>query len=339
MADFLKSKKELVILLSDSNFPRSNKILRPLIYSILTIKSIWLHNNYLFVYPLRDSHLYSLSILFVKMLRSTKVVGYVHHLYSLHHYTHWLKRFISRIFEKFAIDLSDVLIVISQSTKSDVLKFNSSKKVFVVYPGTDLKHVRRHVKYTVSIKQKTHKKLLYTGTISRRKGLAYLLAALNQLQEKNIKLEIVGDTNYERSYYEKLCFYIAEHDLKEAITFCGRLSHGELDRKFRDADIFVLPSLWEGYGIVLIEAMKYGLPIIASNVGAISEIVTDNVNGLLVPPANPTLLAQALQRLLSDVSLQERMCCKNLEKAKKIPGWEQVAKTFYETLLQIGKMD
>ena len=332
VADFLNGKRQLRALITEKDFPRTGKIFRPLLYNLITLRKLWAYNNYTLIFPLRYSHGLLIFLFYVKMLRKVKIIGVVHHLYSLHHYTKWYDKTVFWLLEKLVINLSDALIVNSQSTKNDVLKFDVNQKVFIVYPGTDIKPLPQ--KSTVMPRQ--HEiDLIYVGTISRRKGLLYLLEAIYLLKDFSIKLNIVGDTNYENDYYTELCLYIDQHSLAKKVEFHGRLSTVELDKIFRRVDIFVLPSLWEGYGIAIIDAMKYGIPIVASNIGAIPEIVTDGVNGFLIPPANPNAIAQALRCLISDEKLRKMMIRENLKKAMRFPNWQQVAENFYKTLTKI----
>ena len=101
--------------------------------------------------------------------------------------------------------------------------------------------------------------------------------------------------------------------LEDRVEMPGRVPEPQLHRAFARAHVLVLPSIvdargdTEGLGVVLLEAMSYRLPVIASNVGGITDIVADGKTGLLVPPADPAALAGALERLATDTALAEQL--------------------------------
>ena len=95
--------------------------------------------------------------------------------------------------------------------------------------------------------------------------------------------------------------------IEHQIVFKGALGRSDVIRAYASADIFVLPSLFEPFGIVLLEAMAAGLPVVASAVGGIVDVVADGTTGLLVPPGNPSALAAGLEHLIADSSSRARM--------------------------------
>jgi glycosyltransferase involved in cell wall biosynthesis len=105
----------------------------------------------------------------------------------------------------------------------------------------------------------------------------------------------------ELSTAAELRVYASERGVDDLVTFEG--FRADVPQVMADLDVFVLPSLWEGFGLVLVEAMAAGRPVVASAVGPISEIVVDGVTGLLVPPGDPDALAEAIVRLLQDPEL------------------------------------
>lgn len=145
--------------------------------------------------------------------------------------------------------------------------------------------------------------VLFVGRLVERKGVAYLIEALGQLQNQRREQLVVVGEGPERPRLE---LRARELGLSDRVVFRGRISDAELRRAYETADVFVLPSVLdsrgdtEGLGVVLLEAMNYGVPVIASNIGGIVDIVVDNETGLLVPPADPAALARALEGLLSD---------------------------------------
>jgi len=147
--------------------------------------------------------------------------------------------------------------------------------------------------------------LIYVGRLSPEKGLRHLLEAVRILHQQvsDIELTLVGD-GPERAALEGQARALG---LAGTVHFMGARSHDDVPELMRQADIFVLPSLEEGFGIVLIEAMASGLPVVASDTGGIPEIVGDGENGLLVPPGDAKRLAERLLFLCHDLELRRNL--------------------------------
>jgi len=146
-------------------------------------------------------------------------------------------------------------------------------------------------------------KLLYVGRLVPVKGLRYLLQAVKLLSDKGIdvELEVMGD-GYHRAALEVAT---KELGLEERVHFLGRIAFGsKLFEVYRRADIFVLPSLSEGIPKTLLEAMASGLPIVATRVGGVPDVIKDGETGLLVEPRSPEQIAKAVQRLIEDPPLR-----------------------------------
>jgi len=168
-------------------------------------------------------------------------------------------------------------------------------------------------------------KLLYVGNIEKEKGLDALLEALNYLQAKEINfiLEIVGEGPY-RSFLEKK---IKKLDLQDKVKFSGAIMFGnELFQKYKSADIFVLPSLSEGIPKVLFEAMAFGLPIVATKVGGIPDVIKHLENGYLVKPGNSIQLAEAINVLIKNSDLRKKIIQNNYVLVKTCTLEKQVEK-------------
>jgi glycosyltransferase involved in cell wall biosynthesis len=148
-------------------------------------------------------------------------------------------------------------------------------------------------------------KVLFVGRHIERKGICYLIEAAKYLSADKFEIRIVG----EGDLTEELKAQAAqlEGDKNAAsIVFTGKLVAPELAREYREANVFVLPAIvdhkgdTEGLGVVLIEAMELGLPIVASDVGGIPDVVVNNESGILVPEKDPVALADAIKRIESD---------------------------------------
>ena len=176
-------------------------------------------------------------------------------------------------------------------------------------------------------------RLLYVGEVSRVKGLLPLVEALGRVDTFDFHLHVIGGHTQETDCYNAVTAATARLNLRERVTFHGYAEREILNEHYRDADILVVPSLSEGYGMVIAEGFCFGLPVIASAAGAISELVTDQVNGLLVPPGDPQGLSAALARFASDLPMRRAMSAANLEKAKTLPSWDGFDRLLDEQLL------
>jgi len=197
-----------------------------------------------------------------------------------------------------------------------------NKKIHVVYNGvdTDLFSIDR---YLVCREKTEKKRILFVGGLRRIKGVRYLIMAMKLVLEKtkDVELVIVGD-GPERVFLKKLAEKLNVH---KYIMFVGRVKHEKIPLYMLNSDIFVLPSLYEGLPNVLIEALAMGLPVVATSVGGVPEIIQDDVNGYLVEPKSVRGLADKICKLLLDDKKRGEIRNNNLKKAKFL-SWSSVAK-------------
>ncbi len=165
--------------------------------------------------------------------------------------------------------------------------------------------------------------ILFVGRLEKRKGLDYLLKAYQQVKQEipDSRLIIVGPGTRLRHKYEK---QVKQGILKD-VVFVGYAPYDDLPRYYKTADIFCAPATgWESFGIILLEAMAIGKPIIASNVEGYASLITHGVEGYLVPPKDEKELARSLISLLRDESLRREMGAKGQLKAREY-AWEDIA--------------
>ena len=174
--------------------------------------------------------------------------------------------------------------------------------------------------------------ILFVGRPERRKGIDHLLPAYARVQAKrsDTRLIVVGAGKFDR--YQKR---VRAQRLKD-VVFCGYATHDELPRYHHTADVFCAPATgFESQGIVLLEAMAAGLPIVASNIEGYAGVLTHGVEGLLVLPGDEAGLAEALLQLLSDARLRRKMAQQALRRAQTF-SWGRVSQqvlSYYERLL------
>ena len=152
------------------------------------------------------------------------------------------------------------------------------------------------------------------GRMTSQKGFDYLLKAFPRIlqSEPKARLLLIGD-GYMRSELEALA---RKEGIADRVTFAGFISDGDLVSTLRSSNVVVVPSRFEPFGIVALEAMAAGAPVVVSGVGGLAEIVDDNVDGLEVEPGNPRAIADAVVRVLSDPEAARGFVARAKEKLK-----------------------
>lgn len=177
--------------------------------------------------------------------------------------------------------------------------------------------------------------VLFVGRLEKRKGLGHLInaCALVKKEYPNFRLIVVGPGTRLRPGYEEQARELNLDD----IVFTDFVSDTELPEYYRTADIFCAPATGgESFGIVLLEAMACGKPVVASSIEGYASVLTHDAEGLLVPPGDEEALAQALLSLLNDRSRREQMGATGKVKAQNY-SWENVARQvmdYYQSLLR-----
>jgi glycosyltransferase involved in cell wall biosynthesis len=191
------------------------------------------------------------------------------------------------------------LIAVSDYTRREICSLGfPAERVTVVAPGCDAANAPaagRPIRAAVV----GPCRLLCVAPSRPRKGLSVLLEALAHLSRRDIHLTVVGtyDTDH---YRDQLAPLIARHRLESTVEFAGFVPRETLSRRYADSDVLVCPSLQEGFGIVVAEALQAGLPVIASDVSALPELVEHGRNGLLFPVGDSAALAAAIAALADD---------------------------------------
>jgi glycosyltransferase involved in cell wall biosynthesis len=197
-------------------------------------------------------------------------------------------------------------------------------RVTVALPGTDpVAPSRRNREGSLT--------LLAVGSIVPRKGYDLLLAALATLADRPWHLTIVGDRDRSPETTQKLSAQIEALHLDRRVTLAGAVPAARLGEFYARADVFVLPSRFEGYGMAFAEAMAHGLPIIGTTAGAIPETVPPDA-GILIPPDDAEALAAALRRLATDACERARLGSGAREAATRLPTWRDTARIFQQVI-------
>lgn len=192
----------------------------------------------------------------------------------------------------------------------------------VIPNGIDLKHFTGDIS-PIEIFCDGKLNILFVGRLEKRKGVNYLLKAYEMVKRAvpEARLIIVGPGSRLRRRYEKQ----VKRDRLTDVVFIGYVSQEDLPRYYKTADVFCAPATsQESFGIVLLEAMALGTPVVATSIAGYSSVIAHGEEGYLVPPRDVQKLAQALILLLKDESLRREMGAKGIIKAMKY-DWEEVA--------------
>ncbi len=261
------------------------------------------------------------------------IVTIVHHLRCTEARPAWEKTFYRRV-ERRYLSTVDGFILNSDTTHRVVASLVGGERPAVVaYPAGD----RFHPTLTPEeIAARAHQpgplQILFVGNLIPRKGLHTLLAALAQLPKESWRLVVVGsqqmDPRYVRSIHEK----IHQGRLENEVTLSGVVSDTELAEKLSQSHLLAVPSSYEGFGIVYVEAMGFGLPAIASSAGGAGEIVHHGRNGYLVSPGDVGVLAKHVYEFSRDRCCLERMSLAAYETYSRWPTWAECARRIREFL-------
>ncbi|HUO68263.1 MAG TPA: glycosyltransferase family 4 protein [Gammaproteobacteria bacterium] len=174
-------------------------------------------------------------------------------------------------------------------------------------------------------------RLLCVATVTPRKGHAVLLEALGELRERRWHLTCAGSVTRDPATFAALEHQIERLALRARVSFLGDLDSDALEREYERADLFVLASYLEGYGMALAEAIARGIPVVSTTAGAIPETVPPAA-GVLVPPGDSRALAKALATLLDDDDARADLASKARAAAAALPTWRAAAERFAAAL-------
>lgn len=266
----------------------------------------------------------------VLRLSNTINIGTFHATESKPSYRWTKPLFLSGLYKKWFNKLHG-RIAVSKPAMDFINRFFPS--TYDIIPnGIDLEHFSPNVK---PMEQFMDGKinLLFVSRLEKRKGLEYLLKAYRLIKPDypDIRLIIVGPGTRLRKKYEKM---VADAELEDVI-FTGAVDYQDLPRYYKSADIFCAPATGhESFGIILLEAMATGKPVVASSISGYSTVVSHGVDGLLVPPKQEVPLAQAISTLIRSEELRKKMGEQGIKKSANF-GWEYISRRIMNYYLSI----
>jgi D-inositol-3-phosphate glycosyltransferase len=226
---------------------------------------------------------------------------------------------------------SDRIVALTDVDRQQMVRHYGVQAPIVVVPGgVDLERFspqpQSAARAALGLRH-DRKVLLFVGRIQRLKGLEVLLRAFAQLAEIDAELLIVGGrrgTNYESREITRLQHLASKLGVADRTRFVGAVPHEELPTYYSAADVSVMPSSYESFGLVAVESLACGTPVVATRVGGLTSIVSDGETGLLVPWRDAELFAERLRAILSDSALHGRLAAHARDSVLGY-GWDRIA--------------
>jgi len=264
------------------------------------------------------------------------VISLVHHLRCSELRPKW-KNDLYRIIEKKYLQGVDGFIFNSKTTKGVVTRLlENNKPSIVAYPPTDRFVDRVISKDEVRERAKNGDlRILFLGNVIYRKGLHTLLSAVRS-QRSRVKVDVVGGLTSEPRYAYEMESYVLTHRLSSEVKFHGALDNEPLAEIYKQAHVMVVPSSYEGFGIVYLEGMGFGLPAIGTTTGAAGEVITQGEDGYLIESGDDRALAKILAELANDRELLLSLSLNAVKRYKLQPRWVETAKSIRDFLYEMA---
>lgn len=230
------------------------------------------------------------------------------------------------------------LLTISQATKNDIIRYyqTGSEKITVAYPGYDKERFKTQIlKDKITQVKKKYKidsdYLLFLSTLKPSKNIEGLLEGfqkLNKGKTRNLKLVVAGRKGW---LFENIFAKVKSLGLEKKVIFTDFVQEQELPALMAGAEVFVLPSFWEGFGIPVIESMAIGTPVVVSNAGSLPEIVGNA--GIIIDPYKPESIAKGIEQALTE---KESLRAEGFKQAQKF-DWLECGQKVIKVLESINK--
>jgi glycosyltransferase involved in cell wall biosynthesis len=272
--------------------------IRNLIQPILWLGNMLsLDNRYVIAVDNFYAPLIAIPILLLRIFTSTRIIVFNH---TVRTRMNPLKMGLALFFEKLVLRFSNLVVVNSNLTYKLMGMSKIHSKVYHLSPPITVKPNfvdRRKRRYGFV-------SFLYAGSIVEKKRLHIIIQSLALCKDFNWQLRVAGNLNYEPQYYRMCRQLIEKNRLNNKVVFLGYLDNKQIEQEFIDADIFILPSRVESYGMVYMEAAAKCLPIISTYTGAVAEYFTPDENVCIVPYNDIHTLAKSISKLAKDQELR-----------------------------------
>jgi glycosyltransferase involved in cell wall biosynthesis len=258
-----------------------------------------------------------------------RIVALVHHPLAMETGLEAERKAALQQSETRALESAALVVVTSPQTAHVVAQAYHvpAERIQVVVPGTDAAPLARGSDGRHGVE------LLCVASVIPRKGYDVLLRALAGLRDRRWRLTCAGSLDMDPPTAHSVLALIRDTELESRVVLAGSVDAAEVAALYDTADLLVMPTLYEGYGMVVAEALARGVPVVSTTTGAIPDLVGDDA-GLLVPPGDETSLAAALQSVLDDPQVRARLQAGARRARERLPTWVGSAATLADALRQ-----
>lgn len=252
---------------------------------------------------------------------------------------------ILRMLGSFVLSNAELITANSVYTKKSILSINNSvdHRIQIIPMGVDERRFCKKDRVRAEDSSASAQNILSIGRIVEKKGLKYLIMAMQEVIKKYPEVTLfIGGDGPEKENLIQLC---SELNLERNVVFLGFVPAEKIAERYASSDMFILPSIetkygdTEGLGVVLLEAMACGVPVIGSNIGGITDIIEDHKTGLLTRPGDPDDIAKKVLLLLSDKGLQTYLSRNAITLIHKKFSWDIVSKQFFDAFQHSIKIE
>lgn len=265
-----------------------------------------------------DSRMYPrlvIFLLFFRILSPKTFVVATHHHFSYKTRRNLFGKMLAFVFEVLTLKLAHEVIVPSSFTLALSKKILRKERIVYIPLGFESDNVvfkNRKLEYPI--------KLLNVGTVSLRKRTHLLVEIMAKLPKGKFEMHMVGNYSEADNYYQNMCKEIQKQQMSECVFFHGRLNDKELDQLYSEASLFTFTSQYEGFGMVMVEAMQRGMPVVAFNNSAIPYVIKDGETGLLTEDGNITDFVAQIKSICSDESVYQKYSINAFNHAQSFPN-------------------
>jgi len=259
-----------------------------------------------------------------------------------------IKRGLATLMELISASKADAIITVSKTMK-ELFKRKLKDKIVEYIPNGV--HIRSNVEINqnyakLALGLKGKKVILFVGRMALEKGIHILISALNQIihqyRQHDVRLVLVGPPGKTfggrpSKYYKFVMNLIRKYNLNNFVIYLGNVSEKTLRLTYVACDIFVLPSISDAMPMTLLEAMAHGKPVISTWVGGIPDFIEHSKTGILVPPNDPSTLANAIQNILTKKTLAETFSRNAVTEIEEKYSWKKVAIKIYKLYSTLTK--
>jgi glycosyltransferase involved in cell wall biosynthesis len=266
------------------------------------------------------------------------LVSIVHQVFSSQHHP-WLLNRLFKTVEKIYLSSIDAFIFNSETTRRNVQHLiNFTGPSIVACPGGDrLGHLRAAGQIWTRAVQTGPLKMVFVGNLTPIKGLIPLVEILATLPPTIWQLTVVGSLIMDPAYVRKVKRLISAKNMGQQLFLAGPLDGSALQNILSDSQLFVMPFCNEGFGIAYLEAMTYGLPVLASAAGAVKEFIRHGHNGFLFDPADAGAVAGIILDLYKNRDRLFKMSQTAMQTALSRPGWKEAMESIEHFLMELAK--